>query len=109
MTPPMKNPIFVALDVNSADEALQIAKNLGRLVGGFKLGPRLMLPYGAQLISQISKWGPVFVDMKFLDIPNTMEASVRATFDLGATWTTVHAWAGEATLTRLAKLEQELS
>src|SRR5690606_29822916 len=51
----------------------------------------------------------VFVDCKFYDIPNTMEAAVRAVFDEGATLTTVHAMAGKEALSRLAELEAELN
>lgn len=105
----MQNPIFAALDLDSPNEALSLARKLRRLVGGFKLGPRLVIPYGGAFIAEIAKLAPVFLDCKFLDIPNTMESSVRAAFHAGASFATVHAWSGPVALSRLARLEQELN
>jgi orotidine-5'-phosphate decarboxylase len=51
----------------------------------------------------------MFVDCKFFDIPSTMEGAVRASFDMGAAFCTVHAQAGVEALTRMAELERELS
>lgn len=105
----LKNPIIAALDVDSLDECLRLADQLNGLVGAIKLGPRLLMRYGGVLVQKISQFTPVFVDNKYLDIPSTMEAAVRATFESGATLATVHAWAGPEALTRLAKLEMELN
>lgn len=105
----LKNPLIVALDLDHQDECLKIADQLSSLVGGFKIGPRLTVRYGADFISKLSRRGLVFVDNKYLDIPSVMEASVRATFEAGATLTTVHGWAGFEALSRLSKLEKELN
>jgi len=78
-------------------------------VGGFKVGPRLALRFGADLITELAQFGPVFLDNKYFDIPSTTEAAVRASFDIGASLVTVHASIGEETLKRLAQLEGELS
>jgi len=100
---------MLALDVDTADAALSLAKRLDGKLGAIKIGPRLSMRYGAELITKLAQSFPVFVDNKYLDIPNTMEAAVRATFDAGATFTTVHSWAGHEALTRLAKVEAELN
>lgn len=109
MSRPFKNPLFVALDVDSAEEALRIAQELSDVAGGFKVGPRLVYRYGAELLVPLAKLGPVFVDCKFFDIPSVMEASVQAAFDGGATLCTVHALAGKPALERLAALEKKLN
>ena len=75
---PMKNPLIVALDVDSREEALKLADELGDVVGGFKLGPRLCLRYGKDFVGEVAQRGPVFMDNKHFDIPSTMEAAVRA-------------------------------
>ena len=106
---PLRNPLCVALDVDSEEKALSLAEQLASQAGGFKLGPRLVYKGGQALVQKISKLAPVFVDCKFFDIPSTMEASVRASFDAGASLVTVHALAGEEALRVLAKLEKELS
>jgi orotidine-5'-phosphate decarboxylase len=91
------------------DRALELAQDLGSVVGGFKLGPRLVYQGGKELILEISKIAPVFIDCKFFDISSTMEAAVRMSFEAGASLVTVHALAGEEALSALAKLEKELS
>lgn len=105
----MKNPIFVALDLDDAGRALEIAQELKTTVGGFKLGPRLIMREGAQLVSQISQLAPVFVDMKHFDIPSTMTSALRASFEAGASFATIHALSGREALVECAKLETQLS
>ena len=105
----IKSPIFVALDVDDDQRALDIAKQVEPFVGGFKLGPRLCMKYGAALVTQLAELGHVFVDNKYFDIPNTMEHAIRSTFAAGATFATVHAQAGSEALTRLAQVERELN
>lgn len=106
---PFRNPLCVALDVDCQEKALSLVEDLGELAGGFKLGPRLVYQGGRELIEKIAKVAPVFVDCKFFDIPSTMEAAVRTSFEAGASVVTVHALAGEEALSLLAKLETELS
>ncbi len=105
----MRNPLMLALDVDSREECSHFAKLLGYQVGAIKLGPRLILRYGATLIQELSAIAPIFVDCKFLDIPSTMDSAVRAAFEAGASFATVHAWAGPDALGLLAKTEAELN
>lgn len=104
-----RNPVIVALDVDSADEALRRAEDLADLAGGFKLGPRLCLRYGQDLVRKIAHLAPVFMDNKHFDIPSTMAAAVRASFDAGASAVTVHALSGPEALREMAQLEKELA
>lgn len=104
----MKNPIFLALDVSDVNQALRLAQETVPYVGGFKIGPRLILKGGPPFVSAIAQLAPVFVDQKYFDIPNTMVESVRASFDAGASFVTIHAQAGKEALQKLAQLEGEL-
>jgi orotidine-5'-phosphate decarboxylase len=106
---PMRNPIIAALDVDSRDQALKLADDLADVVGGFKIGPRLCLRYGQELTKEIAARAPVFVDNKHFDIPSTMEAAVRASFEAGASLVTVHALSGREALEKMAALEKELA
>jgi len=80
----LKQPYFVALDLDDPHKILEMATELKDHVGGFKLGPRLLLRYGQEFSLKISKLAPLFIDHKFYDIPSTMLSSVRAAFDMGA-------------------------
>lgn len=106
---PFRNPLCIALDVDSREEAMSLLTQVGDLVGGVKLGPRLIHRYGQSLVAEIAKSAPVFVDCKFFDIPSTMVAAVRASFEAGASVVTVHALAGAEALRELARLEVELN
>jgi orotidine-5'-phosphate decarboxylase len=106
---PMSNPIFVALDVDTAEKAMELVKQTRAFVGGFKVGPRLCLRYGETLLKEIARHGNMFIDNKFFDIPSTMESAVRAAFEMGASYCTIHAQAGSEALKRLAHVEAELS
>ncbi|AHZ83392.1 orotidine 5'-phosphate decarboxylase [Bdellovibrio bacteriovorus] len=105
----MKNPIILALDVDTRDQALKIADDLSDIVGGIKLGPRLCLRYGMDFVKEMAQRAPIFLDNKHFDIPSTMEAAVRASFEAGASLVTVHALSGKEALTRMAAVEKELN
>ena len=105
----LTNPLFLALDVDTAERALELVRQTRAFVGGFKLGPRLCLRYGETLIKEVARHGNLFLDNKHFDIPSTMVAAVKASFDLGASFCTVHAQAGPEALRQLADLEAELT
>ena len=105
----MKPPIFLALDLDDKDLVVEMAHATRSYVGGFKLGPRLFVKYGGSLVRELSKWGEIFVDNKYFDIPSVMEASIEATFQSGASFATIHASCGRETLYRLASLEKKLN
>lgn len=106
---PFRNPLIVALDVDGRDEALRLADGLAAIAGGFKLGPRLCLRYGRPFVGEIAERAPVFLDNKHFDIPSTMEAAVRASFDAGASTVTIHALAGAEAMKRMAEVEAQLN
>lgn len=105
----LKNPIILALDVDSKEQAMAILKEVGSLVGAVKLGPRLVYRFGSDFVKEISQSTAVFVDNKYFDIASTMVSAVRASFEAGATLVTVHALAGKGALKELAQLEKELN
>jgi orotidine-5'-phosphate decarboxylase len=105
----LRNSLIVALDVDTAEECLRLADLLKEHAGAFKVGPRLCMRYGADLVAKLVQFAPVFVDNKYLDIPTTVEAAIRATFDAGATLATVHTWNGKETLEKLAQTEKVLN
>ena len=106
---PFSNPLIVALDCETSSEAFNLARQLGDVVGGFKIGPRLLFGAKPEFIEELSTMAPVFVDCKFFDISSTMVASVKSAFDAGASVVTVHALSGSTALRALAQLEKELN
>ena len=104
---PLKNPLILALDVDDEGQALDLVEQTSSVVGGIKIGPRLMLRYGSRFVQRVAQKAPVFLDMKFFDIPSTMVSAVRSAFDIGSSLVTVHAQAGIEALSQLARLEEE--
>jgi orotidine-5'-phosphate decarboxylase len=95
----MQNPILVALDVPTADLAIDLARRLAPVVGGFKLGSELFTSAGPEMVRRLRELGAsVFLDLKFHDIPNTVAKAVGAATRLDVQMLTVHTSGGAAML-----------
>jgi orotidine-5'-phosphate decarboxylase len=97
------NSIFVALDTPDLDKALAIARAAGPHAGGLKVGLEFIAAQGPEGIRAIVALGrPVFADVKFHDIPNTVAGAAREIAKLGVSIFNIHASGGEAMM-RAAK------
>ena len=93
----MSNPIIVALDVPTADQALALAEQVAPVAGAFKIGSELFTAAGPDIVRQIRDTGAaVFLDLKFHDIPNTVAGAVASATRLGVQMLTLHASGGAA-------------
>jgi orotidine-5'-phosphate decarboxylase len=91
------SPVFVALDTPSIDKAIAMAGQVRPHIGGLKVGLEFISANGPDGIRRIVALGlPVFCDMKFHDIPNTVAGAVREIARLGVAILNVHAAGGEA-------------
>ncbi len=104
----MRNPIIVALDVPNAEAALRLASELAPVAGGFKVGSELFTNAGPEVVRRIRMTGaPVFLDLKFHDIPNTVARSVAAAVQLDVQMLTVHVLGGTEMLRAAEQVAQE--
>ena len=93
------SPIFVALDTPMLDRALALAHAVRDHAGGVKLGLEFFCAHGPDGIARIADLGlPVFLDLKFHDIPNTVAKAVEAVASIAPAVLTVHAGGGQAML-----------
>ena len=83
--------IFCALDRPDLAGALALARSLVGVVGGLKVGLEFVTANGPDGVRQIGALGlPVFLDVKFHDIPNTVAGAVAAAHALGVAMLTLH-------------------
>ncbi len=87
-----------ALDTSDLETALALARQLRGAVGGLKLGLEFFVANGPQGIRQVTQAGglPLFLDLKFHDIPNTVAGAVRAAVGLEPAFLTLHTSGGAA-------------
>jgi orotidine-5'-phosphate decarboxylase len=94
--------IILALDVPSLEAARALVAPLRDGIGAVKIGKELFTACGPEAVRAMSEYGlPVFLDLKYHDIPNTVAGAVRAAGRLGVRWMTVHT-AGGADMMRAA-------
>jgi len=99
----MRNPIIVALDVPSAEKAIQLAERVASVVGAFKIGSELFTAAGPEIVRRIRATGAdVFLDLKFHDIPNTVAKAVASAVRLDVQMLTIHT-SGGPTMMRAAE------
>lgn len=97
------NPIFVALDTPDLERALALSRAVKDHVGGLKIGLEFYTACGPDGVKRIVEVGlPVFADVKFHDIPNTVAAASRELARLGAKLFNVHASGGEVMMREAA-------
>ena len=90
--------LVVALDLDSADEALRVVDQLPDLEW-VKIGPVLFVREGPALVRLLKQRGlRVFLDLKWHDIPHTVAAAVQGAAEQGIDLATLHSLGGVAML-----------
>ena len=86
-----RDRIIVALDTPSVDEARGLVRQLEGSVSFFKIGLELAMQGGLSFADELVGRGHrVFLDMKFLDIGNTVERAVANVAKTGVSFLTIH-------------------
>jgi orotidine-5'-phosphate decarboxylase len=98
MTPsaPLAQRLFVALDVPDRAAAEELAVQLAPLAVGLKVGLELFSAEGPWLVRRLAAQAPVFLDLKYHDIPATVARATAAATRLGVAMLNLHLAGGEA-------------
>ena len=87
--------LIVALDFSKPQEALDLATRLRGTVNWVKIGLELFLAGGQSLLAACKDMEfSVFLDLKFMDIPNTVQAAVAQATSMDVDMLTIHALGG---------------
>jgi len=96
--------IIIALDFPSQREALELVDQIGDGADFYKVGLELFTREGPGVVRALRGRGKrVFLDLKMMDIPNTVGRAVKAAADLDVELLTLHAAGG----TEMMKAAQE--
>ena len=87
----MNKNIFVACDVSSQKEILELLSKIYEEISGIKIGLQYITQNSTKEIKELSKFNkPIFYDGKFFDIKNTLVESIKSLKNLNVSYATVH-------------------
>ena len=87
----MNNPLIIALDVETAEQARELVARLGDDASFYKVGMELYASAGMDFVRELIGQGKqVFLDLKMYDIGETVKRAVAQVARLGVALTTVH-------------------
>ncbi|WP_417587590.1 orotidine-5'-phosphate decarboxylase [Pararhodobacter oceanensis] len=100
--PKADDRLIVALDLPDVLQGLELARKLGDTVSFYKIGLGMLTGGGLALANELKgELGKrIFLDMKFFDIPATVEAAVRGVAQFDLDFLTVH---GDPNVVRAAR------
>jgi len=102
--------IFVACDVSSQKEILDLLELIHKDISGIKIGLQYITQRSPEEIRELSKFKkPIFYDGKFFDIKNTLVESVKSLENLNVNYATVHLLNGLNALKAANEAAQEIN
>jgi len=87
--------VIVALDVDTILKEEKLLESLKGTITHYKVGLRLFTAHGKRAVDLVHRHGgKVFLDLKFLDIPQTVAHAVKEAQRLGVEAVSLHLWGG---------------
>tara|TARA_B100000401_G_scaffold431542_1_gene367730 strand:- start:1055 stop:1729 length:675 start_codon:yes stop_codon:yes gene_type:complete len=106
----MNKNIFVACDISSQKEVINILEKIQDDIYGIKIGLQYITQRSPDDIKELSKFKkPIFYDGKFFDIKNTLASSIQALNDLKVSFATVHLLNGLDALKSANKIARKIN
>jgi orotidine-5'-phosphate decarboxylase len=88
-----RDRLIIALDLDGVEEARAMVRRIGDHALFYKIGYQLAFSGGLGLVRELKEEGKkVFLDLKLLDIDNTVEKGVQSILTLGVDMLTIHAY-----------------
>ena len=106
----MNKNIFVACDVSSQKEILNLLELIHEDISGIKIGLQYITQRSPEEIKELSKFNkPIFYDGKFFDIKNTLVESIKSLKELNVSYATIHLLNGIDALKAANEAAQEIN
>lgn len=102
------NPIICAIDTTDVAKAKKLVQAVSGSVGLIKLGLEFFTSNGVAGVKEVASEMPLFLDLKFHDIPNTVAGAIRATVSMKTSIITIHASGGKAMMQAATKAAKDL-
>ena len=105
------NPIICAIDTPNIDDAKKLIGQVAPHVGAVKLGLEFFVANGSEGVKRAMDGAdvPLFLDLKFHDIPNTVAKAIASTADINCFLLTIHTSGGAEMMKRAADAAATLS
>lgn len=99
--------VIVALDTTDLNKIKYLTENLKNLISIFKIGMQIFTKYGIDIVKRIQDKGyNIFLDLKFFDIPNTVEKAVQSAIENDIFMLTLHILGGKEMLERAMNIKK---
>ena len=106
----MNKNIFVACDVSSQKEIIDLLELIHEDISGIKIGLQYITQRSPEEIRELSNFKkPIFYDGKFFDIKNTLVNSIKSLKNLNVNYATVHLLNGLSALKAANLAAQEIN
>ncbi len=106
----MNKNIFVACDVSSQKEILELLQKIHEDIAGIKIGLQYITKHSPEDIKELAKFKkPIFYDAKFFDIKNTLIESIKSLKDLNIDYATIHLLNGYEALESANKIANDIN
>jgi len=103
------NPIICAVDTRDIDYAIRLSSTLKGKIGAIKLGLEFFTLFGIDGVKRVTNDGeiPLFLDLKFFDIPNTVAGAIKSSMACSPFLLTIHASGGQEMIKRSVEAAKE--
>lgn len=100
--------VIIALDTTDLKKIDSLLKDLKGVVSVFKIGMQSFTKYGVDIVKRVQDSGyKVFLDMKFFDIPNTVEKAVYSAMEHNIYMLTLHILGGKDMITKASEIKKD--